>query len=520
MKILAVSLLRIGDLIMHQSLIDQIKAKHPSAEIHLIINDVCIPVTQVVRGVDCYWAIPRQKIQDHLIQNELNPNVAFNELRILAEKINNIGYDLVYNFTHTTLSARLLDLISCENKIGVNFQQGQLRKMNNRWLNYFNEIFSVSNFPQFHYLENLTRSLDFEIPRVGIRQKTSSNIFAIQPLTSDLKKNWPIENWVEFLKYCKNHMPESQWFVLGSPSEKSILLNYFSETDLKILNFSDLEKFLKTCSALVTGDTSVQHLAAQIGLPMMSLFLGPANVFKTAPYSYNNLIVSGDQMSATEIETAFIAWQTGGVSQLNTAAQNSQIQYFQIQNLPWRSYFLWQLGEHATMKNYQRALSQLTWQIYLDSPDKNFIPPIGTAAIWFSEDYLWNWKSNDLLFAWLNRRISNLEGYLKTIQNMRTDIARAFDPQETQAAILERLSAIDNGLSESDYFFKYQQCKNQKSENLIRWLNEVRAAISEAEQLAEIEKRLLKQINLEIEQRGIRHVTGTKTVYQTRNVEA
>jgi ADP-heptose:LPS heptosyltransferase len=529
MKILGISLLRIGDLIMHQSLINQIKLLYPNAEIHLLINDVCLSATQAITGVDSYWVMPRQKIQTHLVQSELNPHVAFKELNELSNKLSNLEFDAVYNFTHNSLSARLIDLIKCDKKIGVHFEQGQFRKINNRWLTYFNENFSSTRAPQFHYLENLARSLDFETPMVGVRQKIQNQVFAIQPLTSDTKKNWPVENWVQFLANVRDQMPESNWYVLGSPSEKPLLEKHFSKSDLKILSFSDLETFLKGSTALVTGDTSVQHLAARHGVPMMSLFLGPADVFKTSPYSYNNLVVSASEqldtnsktMSVSEITSAFMSWQSGDVGQLNSIAQNSENKYFQIQNLPWRPYFLWQMGEHATMKNYQRALSQLTWQIYLDSREKDFIPPIGTAAIWFSEDYLWDWKNNDLLFAWLNRRAVNLDRHIETIGNLRTEIARGFDPEQKQQEILEKLNFVDKTLDfEVDYFFKYQQCKNRPAENTFRWLNEIRIAISEAEQLAEIEKRLLKQIALEIEQRGIKNVTRIKAVHQARNVEA
>ena len=68
MKILAISLLRIGDLMMHVHILRAVRKMFPKCEIHLLVNELSESFAKEIEIVDQVNVFPRQKLQKFLVE--------------------------------------------------------------------------------------------------------------------------------------------------------------------------------------------------------------------------------------------------------------------------------------------------------------------------------------------------------------------------------------------------------------------------------------------------------------------
>ncbi len=286
MKILAISLLRLGDIFMHQQILHDIRKTYPEAQIDLIINSqfsVAIPLLREVTNVHLF---PRETLQRELVEVSGSFFNSYRTLQTWVRSINNENYDLVFDFTHTFMSHKLVEIIDANEK-------------RTSKTCYFNDVFSVSSSPRFHYIEALSSSLGLK-SNVSVQRidKRKNKKISIQPLTSDAKKNWNISSFQRLVEILQLKLPEYQIHILGAPFEEKILRNFFTESTkvkLDILGLQDLEFHLWDTSLLISGDTATVHLAAQTRTPVVGLYLGSADPYKTAPWIDGALVFHGSE---------------------------------------------------------------------------------------------------------------------------------------------------------------------------------------------------------------------------------
>lgn len=341
MKILVVSLLRLGDIIQQEPLLRGLREKHPTAEIHLLMNRQFANVERILHGVvDKYIHFDRESLQRGLGESGFNILYSYTLLEELVNSLNGEQYDLAYNFTHNKLSAYLLGALEIPEKRGLHQQDGRFRGMDNRWLRYFNDRFSGSQKSLFHYVELLGNSFDLPVrpQAAGVRKKSKSILF--QCLTSQNSKNWGLDNFVQLKRTIEMALVDYKVQILGAPFERETLLTAFSEKDLLICDLSDARKHLQDCALLVTGDTSIKHLAAQMAVPLVELVLGTSDAVKTGAFSENARILTED----ITVERVF-----GEV---------------------WDELS----GESRNLENTAGSLERVTWKLYLDKTSREAEP--------------------------------------------------------------------------------------------------------------------------------------------------
>ena len=275
MKILAVSLLRLGDIFLHQQIIKDTLSSYPGSKIDLVINSQFSNVRPILHTVENVHLFPRLGLQRELIEDSGSLFRAKNVLEKFVKKLNDEKYDLILDLTHTFVSQRLIEMIDASSKTKSQ-------------LGYLNNIFSLAHSTRLHYVEALRDSLGLqknaEAPRVEIRKNKK---ISIQPLTSDEKKNWGLISYRRLADILAKALPEYQLVVLGAPFEEKILRAHFEETEnlkIEILSLEDLEFHLWDTGLLISGDTATLHLAALSRTPVVGLYLGSADPHKTAPW--------------------------------------------------------------------------------------------------------------------------------------------------------------------------------------------------------------------------------------------
>lgn len=292
-RIVLLSLLRIGDTFMHLQVIRELRRKHPDAQVDLIINDECSQSLEILKlEVSNVILFPRKHLQTLINSRNTHLLEPVWHLQEWAQQFCTSPIELLINLTHTRISGYLMGLLAAEQKMGLVIESGISHLYGNEWLRYLNDHFSSGLQSQFHLIEVLGRCLNLEIPRTQSKRSDAKKIL-LQPLTSDTKKNWALLKWKSLLADLRTQLPDHSISVLAAPSEVEILSHYFQNEDLFVSTLLEAKQALEQSDLLVSGDTSLIHLASLVQTRTLMLSLGSSDPIKTGPFLDGSLTVSG-----------------------------------------------------------------------------------------------------------------------------------------------------------------------------------------------------------------------------------
>lgn len=365
MKILVVSLLRLGDVIQQAALFKGLRQQYPTAEIHLLMNQQFSHVDEVLPGlVDKYIYFDREALQKGIGEAEYNILWPYRQVEKLVHRLDGEKYDITYNLTHTKLSAYLLGATQIQNIKGLVHADGRFQGLTNKWLRYFNDRFSGDEKSLFHYVELLGRSFDIPVTRTPstFSAKSKKKIILFQCLTSSSKKNWGLANFQVLKNMIETALVDHQVRILGAAFEKEELLRVFNEEDLLICNLTEAQEHLAEAALLVTGDTSIKHLAAQIGTPIVEIALGGSDPLKTGAFSANSLVLHSvaDDLKPEKVFEA--VWD-----QLSLAPLKMPSFSHLMERAVWSLY----LDGDSSALAYEQRVREIRQQITLDEVNRN-----------------------------------------------------------------------------------------------------------------------------------------------------
>ncbi len=291
MKILLISLQKLGDVIHSFPLIQGVKSKYPSASISLLINDEAAGAAELISDIDNIYLFPRKKLQ-FLLSNQINSiSTPYYNLKTFIEKINNQNFDLVINMTFTTLSAKILDLLHSSNKIGISYKNSQTQTKNNAWFRYLNELASSNKQPLFLYQDCLSKALNIPIKEnltksADINLKNKKIVF--QLTSADPRKQLDLNIWNQvFYNLIHNYnISKNQISILSSENEYQELKAFF---DVNVINCNLKQAYdlINDSHLFFSVDTSLSHVAALTATDQIVFNLGPAQPNKISPYKTN-----------------------------------------------------------------------------------------------------------------------------------------------------------------------------------------------------------------------------------------
>lgn len=294
MKILVISLMRMGDLIMQRSLLRAINEKYPNAEIHLLINDLTKPVTPVIHEVENIHIFPRKILQNWMNSSESPLLQPYHYLNSFVKTLSDESFDAVYNFTHTKLSAYLMAMISCPVKHGLVADGFAFRTFENRWMHYFNERFTSRVPLSFHYIELLGLSLNLKpIWPKNENITKRNNVVFISVFSSDEKKNWSLKKFQSLKIQLEQKYSNLIFKILCAKSEVLALSSTFEMHEIVSADFKDSEIFLQNAFAIITIDSVMKHLAAENSTPILEISTGSSDPQRTGPLSDQSVVVFG-----------------------------------------------------------------------------------------------------------------------------------------------------------------------------------------------------------------------------------
>lgn len=290
MRILVLSLLRVGDLFQQRPLLKRLRELYPTADIEVVTNLSCLSSKKLFPEITAWHGFDRDRFQKSLGTAEIPLLAPVVDLENWIAGFTSEPIDLLLNFTHNRLSAQMAAMIPAREKRGLLAEVRGFRVFENSWLRHFNDRFSVKNGTPFHYAEALAGSFAIDLPAPPVSETKGSTVF-VQALTSDQKKNWSLSSWKNLVDQIRLERPELNVKVLGAEFEEEKLLTVFESEDLAILDWEHLQVALQKSQLLITGDTSVKHLAASLGVPILELALGSADPFRTGVYAKNAFVL-------------------------------------------------------------------------------------------------------------------------------------------------------------------------------------------------------------------------------------
>ncbi len=550
MRILVLSLLRVGDFIMQESIIEDLRTEYPQAELHLLINDVSEKYIRESGKYKNIHILPRAQIQRSLVESDRPKLSAYFSLQKLVKTLNEFHFDQIINFSHTMFSARIMDLLCAGEKSGMRFQESRVVRPDNLWLRFINENFSRNLNSPFQGIDllrqahSIPRHTSHKSPLSALAKKGNIQKIAIQVLTSDQKKNWPMKNFAELVALMNLNHPHLEISILGAPNEEEIIRQTFSEKlncKIQILNWTDLKSFLLHTDLLITGDTSVQHLAAQVGTPLVSLFLGSANPEKTAPMQADAVILQPRTHCAPCLHSKSCFRETQICAEdlavncvssvidsriLNQELPQIQSHIWQVSTNKNGIIFLKKISKGAEVTNLNRFLEQLTWQIYLDRGHLETAGPFGSASYMFIEEHsreLARPTSLAVIQTGLQNRLFEFQTHELFIDRLETNFRKQMTPfllnqTEASSSAFKNLlmDEVTNHLfgkpSGKNYFFTLLETLNIE-EPPFQQLKKIKECLQESRALIEIELKLIKSILVELNERNFIYVARTRTLF-------
>jgi ADP-heptose:LPS heptosyltransferase len=319
MKILVLSLLRLGDIFMTTPALRGLRRTYPNAKIHLLVNDSFVSCRPLLPFVDEVLGFARADLQKGLGEADRSLFEPHSRLQTLVHDLNEEKYDLILNFTHTKLSGWLASLIDAKEKKGLVFDETGRAHYGSVWFEYLNSQTAEEGEKVFHYSDvfqfasglqsmspfiQLAESADGrkEAEQIVDRDQT---FVAFQCLTSDTKKDWGLQNWQAMAQTFSSFQPQTLQIYLASPNEEKTLKPFVAElvergvlARLAVCSLPGALSLLHRAQAFVTGDTSIKHLACATSVPIVELSLGPSDYHRTGAYKRGAWILQSRETCA------------------------------------------------------------------------------------------------------------------------------------------------------------------------------------------------------------------------------
>lgn len=490
MKLLVVSLLRLGDIIQQKPLLEGLRRQFPQAQIHLLINKQFSQVSQLLGNtVDQYIYFDREALQRGLGEANYNFMWSYSELEKLVNQLSGENYDSVYNFTHTRLSAYIIGAVTAQDKKGLYQSEGRFRGLENAWLKYFNDRFAGRSLSLFHYVELLGNAFSIPVEKTPSRTTGKAHKRVLfQCLTSDVKKNWGLESFRQLKFQIETALNDYRVQILGAPFERTKLLQVFEEKDLLICDLQDVKALCSQVDLLVTGDTSIKHLAAQEGLPTIEISLGGSDSQKTGAFASNAQVISSNVACAPCLHSAACP-QTSHLC-------GESISVDQVFAAVWKSLS----RDTQAHFNLERELDRAVWTAFLSGTSQNSLLQFRDQLT--ETDLARVEQSTTALYAALKR----IEAILPS--EATVDTGKQLSALNAAELVSCAQSVLQSGHDRAGFFQVYVEALTQKYNLPIQIYNRVKSALEEIRELLRLRESLIKELSTPVLKEGDYYAKG------------
>ncbi len=450
MRVLVISLLRMGDLVMALPGLKAVLEQKEFSEVDLLIHKESQMLSPLIPYIRKTHVLDRKELQDGLVLENRPVFESMDRLELLIQKLNQENYDLVINLTHTKFSGWVCGLIEAREKDGLVLQPSEPPSLGSTWFRYMNELMSQPGSDSLHMTDVLASSLGVHRCKAenilvesekgkseaAVYTSTVKPILAVQVLSSDAKKDISLENWWNYLSKLSKVKPEHRLLFICAPFEKDKLTPLLSlgveaglDWQLASCSVEGAFSIIKKSELLISVDTGIKHLASATSTPVLELALGSSDFQKTGIYQSNALIVSGQASCrpCTHSSTCgrpshvceegwnwtLLAQVTEGLMNKNwksiNALMQSSKQFRAYRTLITEngSWIPVEMGQATLSDGMKNLLDKLSWRFYLSNSHKNTLPEFGSESWGLRGSIQWLYPDAD--WARAENQFSSME---------------------------------------------------------------------------------------------------------------
>jgi ADP-heptose:LPS heptosyltransferase len=308
-RILVTQTTRMGDVLQTSPLVRQIRALYPDAHIALM-----------VRGMGKVIAERHPDVNEVILYNEDDifqdlrsgdSNRLLHAYQITEERVRSLqetGFEVAYNVTHSIASGMLLKLIGIPEVVGAHLSEDWQFILRGAWTKYFftsvfsreyNDLNLCDIFRHFAADAPPCQQLLFEVrdeDRAFVDALYREHgigpydfVACFQLGASSSSKRWSEKRFAELGRLLVERR-NARLLLLGVNEEAPLgeTFNRYAP-DLAIPLFGkttipQAAAMLERASVLVTNDTGTMHLAAAVGCPITLVSVGHVHYRETGPY--------------------------------------------------------------------------------------------------------------------------------------------------------------------------------------------------------------------------------------------
>lgn len=315
-RVLVLNLSRMGDIVQSVPFLGALKRRPDVGEVHLLVEKAFVPVTTLLPHYDRVHVISHDEILPPLNQSaQMNPLDLYRLFERNIQDLREIGFDEVWNLTHTRPSMILTRLIGGENSQGVTVDAHGFQMVRSKWLRYFFATNLARPYCQFNLVDiyaqcagPIFKKNELELIPEESAEAFSDSFFserklernepvAMQLGAAHISKRWPVEYFQKLAQLIRQKL-KLPVILLGHESERGFTRPFEGLPGVISLvgktTIPQLFSILRRCRALVSNDTGTIHLAAGVGLPILALTLGTALGSETAPFGEGHIVIEPD----------------------------------------------------------------------------------------------------------------------------------------------------------------------------------------------------------------------------------
>jgi ADP-heptose:LPS heptosyltransferase len=355
----------------------------------------------------------------------VSPFAGLDRLGELFDNLNTLRFDCVVNLTHTKLSGHICGVVECPVKVGLEISDSGDVKVHGNWFRFLDE--------RNHRLMTLFHHIDIFKHAVGLKdlpvkctlhttneaeeraeeffKGLAKTVILVQLTTSDPKKEWSGKEWKKTIAFMAMLQPHCHFVIITSPGEHSRIGSWVDElraeglpVECQCLSLPEVLSFCKRGDLLLTGDTSIKHIASCTDIPILEIALGSANVRELGTYRKNSWILSprvkcypcrhssactqtthlcGESLPAEVVAVAAHKILQRVLSELKVLAQEyrDQVVIHEVNEIAGAGWWLHPLLEEPNPDFLRRLLEREAWELSLDQNSEQTLPEHGSRAV-------------------------------------------------------------------------------------------------------------------------------------------
>jgi heptosyltransferase III len=275
-KILLIQFRYLGDAVFITPAVKAIQSSFPNAEIHVLVAEEASPIFNHNPLIKKVWGMPRNRTKENIRAM----------LRYLL-RIRKERFDLSINFDGNDRGSISSLIINAKKRLGqIGSKKTFLQRL--AYTETFRTVQIEDNWVNIH-LKMIHALLNIPLPvnpkpqmnpkpsvnRIAFNASSSADIL-FHVGTSQPKKEWPIEHWIDL--YHQASTAGYQIIFSSGPNqrEQAIIQRIKNrEPNIQVLPQKNLEDFISSLnefSLVISGDTGPLHFAAALGKKTIGLF--------------------------------------------------------------------------------------------------------------------------------------------------------------------------------------------------------------------------------------------------------